>query len=239
MSALDVVFSPVLIQFDLRLVRNDQATSVSAGLVVNVHGEVGHLTGQEEVLRHGHLHVRHLATDQADLLLEGNDDVELRVVDDRAHWANVNALAVAHFALAPLVVEELRADGHELGLEEVAQLAAELGPALREVEGLRQICRNLETERNGAVSSRADVVLEHDHLIQLPDATLPNVRIPLSFVTVVDLFARVNQLKLELDAVGRDRLVRVNVDRTNYRMVGIEGARVTLEANRHGCSIKF
>ena len=160
MSALDVVFSPVLIQFDLRLVRNDQATSVSAGLVVNVHGEVGHLTSQEEVLRHGNLHVRGLATDETDLLFERDNRVELRIVDDRTHRADVNALAVADLALAPLVVEKLRADRHKLCLEEVAKLTSELMPAFSKVERLRQVdtVRDLETEGYGRVTSWTDVV---------------------------------------------------------------------------------
>lgn len=49
----------------------------------------------------------------------------------------MDSLAVAHLALAPLVVEEVRTDGDNLGLEEVSNLAPELSPPLSKVQGLR------------------------------------------------------------------------------------------------------
>lgn len=58
----------------------------------------------------------------------------MRVVDDWTNWADVNSLTVSDLALAPFVVEEISVDRHELCLEKVSELAAELIPPLSEVE---------------------------------------------------------------------------------------------------------
>lgn len=82
--------------------------------------------------------------------MEGHNDVELRVVHNWAHRRDVDALTVAHFALTPLIVDQISADGHKLRLKEVAQLAAELGPPLGEVERLWQVDAvwDVEAERD-------------------------------------------------------------------------------------------
>ena len=95
----------------------------------------------------------------------------------------------------------------------------------------------MEGEGDGRLASGADIVPEVDHLIEFPDPSLPNVRVPLALVPVVDLLARVNQLQLELDTVGWDRLVCINVDRADDGVVRIEGARVAFKDDGHGGAI--
>ena len=82
--------------------------------------------------------------------MEGHNDVELRVVHNWAHRRDVDALTVAHFALTPLIVDQIGANGHKLRLKEVAQLAAELGPPLGKVERLWQVDAvwDVEAERD-------------------------------------------------------------------------------------------
>lgn len=95
----------------------------------------------------------------------------------------------------------------------------------------------MEGEGDGRLASGADILRKVNHLIQFPDSSLPDVRVPLALVTVVDLLARVNQLQLELDAVGWDRLVCINVDGADDGVVGIEGARVAFKDDGHGSAI--
>ena len=151
----------------------------------------------------------------------------------------MNSLTVSDLALAPFVVEEISADRHELCLEKVSELAAELSPSLSEVERLWEVdaVGDVEGEGDGRLASGADILRKVNHLIQFPDSSLPDVRVPLALVTVVDLLARVNQLQLELDAVGWDRLVCINVDGADDGVVGIEGARVTFKDDGHGSAI--
>ena len=130
------VLSPALVQLDLRLVGDVQVASVSTLGVVDVDHQVGHLTSQEEALAHDDGHIGRLAADQANFLGERHRDIELRVVHDWADRRHMDALTVANLALAPLVVQEVGADRHQLGLEEVSQLDAELGPPLVEVDSL-------------------------------------------------------------------------------------------------------
>ena len=61
----------------------------------------------------------------------------------------------------------------------------------------------------------------------------------MTFVAVINLLARVDQLKFELDAVGGDRLVRVDVDHTFDRMVGVESTIVIDESYCHVCSVEL
>ena len=56
---------------------------------------------------------------------------------------------------------------------------------------------------------------------------------------VLNLLARVDQLKFELDAVGGDRLVRVDVDHAFDRMVGVESTIVIDESYIHVCSVEL
>ena len=218
--------------------RDDEVTGVRAHSIVDVDREVSHLARQIKVLREGHLHSGRLRTDEAHLLLEGNDDIELRVVHDGAHRADMYSLTITQLALTVLIVEEIRLHRHNLGLEEVAELDSELGPPLHEVERLGKIGWDLELERNRGISHLADVVGEDgNHLCFLPDATLPYVRVSLAFVTVVDLLTHVNQLELQLDAVGWNCTVCVNVNISTNWMIGIEGPLISLELDPEGSSI--
>ena len=135
-SALHTVLAPILVQLDLRFVGDDEATGVTAHSIVDVDREVSHLARQIKVLREGHVHSGRLRTDEAYLLLEGNDDIELRVVHDGAHRADMYSLTITQLALTVLIVEEICLHRHNLGLEEVAELDSELGPPLHEVERL-------------------------------------------------------------------------------------------------------
>jgi len=78
-------FAPALINLTLDFVRDEEVTGVAAGTVVNVNHEVGHFSCKIEVLGHGDVHVCHLASDKADLLLERNSNVELGIVNDGAN----------------------------------------------------------------------------------------------------------------------------------------------------------
>ena len=238
-STCHAVLPPALVKLDLRLVGDLQAAGVSALGVVDVDHQVSHLSGQEEALGHDDGHLGGLAANESDLLGERNGNVELGIVHDWAHRRDVDSLAVTNFALAPLVVEEVGADGHELDLEEVSQLDAQLGPPLVEVDGLGQVGGHLESEWDGDLSGVADIVLEAvEHLVLLPHAALPDVGISLAFVAVVDLLAGVDELELELDAVGGDGRVGVNVDDARDRVLGVEGALVTLESDVHAHAVK-
>ena len=106
----------------------------------------------------------------------------------------MDALTVTHLALAPLVDEQGGVDRHELRLEEVSQLAAELSVSLSEVERLGEVdvVRDVEAEGDGGRAGRADVVIQIYHHAMLPDTSLPNVWISLPLVTVVNLLARVD-----------------------------------------------
>ena len=79
------VLAPVLVQLDLGLVRDLKLASITALRVVNVDHEVGSLTGQEEALAHRHLQIADLASDKAYLLLEGDEHVELWIINDWSH----------------------------------------------------------------------------------------------------------------------------------------------------------
>ena len=48
--SLDFKFSPVLVDFDPCLVRDNEAARVFASRIVDVHGKVGHFTSHEKVL---------------------------------------------------------------------------------------------------------------------------------------------------------------------------------------------
>lgn len=186
------------------------------------------------------MQVADLASDKAHLLLEGDEHVELWVVHDWSHGRNVDSLTVAHFALTPLVVEEVRTDRHDLGLEEVSNLAPELGPPLSKVQGLGQISWHLEREWNALLANSAYISWEaFDEFCFLPSAALPDMRISLAFVTVVNFLAGVDQLKFELDAVGGDRLVRVDVDHAFNRVVSVESTIVIDESDCHVGSIEL
>ena len=80
--------------------------------------------------------------------MEGNDNVELGIVHERAHRADMYSLTVTQLALSVISVNEVRLDRHNLGFEEVAHLASELGPSLHKVERLGKIGWDLERERN-------------------------------------------------------------------------------------------
>ena len=150
------------------------------------------------------------------------------------------SLTVTQLALSVISVNEVRLDRHNLGFEEVAHLASELGPSLHKVERLGKIGWDLERERNVRFPHVANVIgKDGDHLCFLPDTTLPYVRISLAFVAVVDLLTHINQLELQLNAICGNGLVSVDVDRANDRMVGIEGARVALEYYGHGRSVQL
>ena len=145
----------------------------------------------------------------------------------------MDSLTVAHFALTPLVVEQILAHRHQLCLEEVAQLTPELSPSLIEVKRLRKVGWDLEGEGHLGLTYRAYVLLETvDHFKFLPGSSLPLVLVPLALVAVIHLTARVDQLKLELNAVGGNGLVGVNVDHASDWVVCVEGAHVSLEGNR-------
>ena len=209
--------------------------------VVYVDSQVSHLTGQEEVLGHGDLHVGHLATNETNLLLEGHNDVELRVVDHGTHGADMDSLAVTHLALTPFIVQQVSAYGHQLCLEEVSQFAAELIPPLSEVERLRQvdIVGDVEAEGDGGRAGRADVAIEVDHDAVLPDASLPNMWISLALVAVVDLLARVDELKLELNSVGWDGCRGLNIDGAADGVLSVESARIVFEVDVHGRAVQL
>ena len=213
--------------------RNNEAARVAARSVVDVNSEVSHFTCEEEVLGHGDLHVGFLAAHEADLLLEWHNDVELGVVDNWADRADVDPLAIAYFALTPLVIEQVSAHWDELGFEEVAQLAAELGPPLGEVEGLWQVDAiwNVELERDLAAAGWTDVPIERNELVLFPCAPFPDVWISLALVAVVDFLATVDQLKFQLDAIGWNGLVGLDADHARDRVVRVKGARVALETN--------
>ena len=151
----------------------------------------------------------------------------------------MDSLAIPHLTLSVLIVEQVHIDRDDLSLEEVSQFATELGPALHKVKRLGEVGRHLEVERNLGLSHVADVVWEAgQELCLLPHSPLPNVRIPLAFVTVVDLLAHVDELELELDAIGRDGLVRVDVDVPTDRVIRIESAQITFEVDLQGCSFE-
>ena len=61
----------------------------------------------------------------------------------------------------------------------------------------------------------------------------------MAFVAVVDLLAGVDKLELELDAIGGDGLVGVEVDCARDRVIAIEGALVTLENDVHVHAVKL
>ena len=147
----------------------------------------------------------------------------------------MNALAVTHLALAPLVVKQLCTDRHKLRLEEIAQFTSELVPPLREVKRLREVdtVRYQKTERDGRVPSRTDVVLEHNHLVNLPGTPLPSMHVSFAVSTASHELTHVHQFKFELDAVGGDRLVRVDFDRADDGMVGIESASIAFKTDAH------
>ena len=154
------------------------------------------------------------------------------VIYDWSDWGDIDALTVTHFALAPLIVEKVGAHGHDLSLEKVSDLAPELSPTLSEVQRLGQICGNLERERDGLLSNCTNISREAlDHLGFLPGATLHNVGISLAFVTVVDFLARVNELQLELDAIGGDRLVCINVNHSFNGVICVERALIIDESH--------
>lgn len=212
--ALHGVLSPALVDLDLGDLTDLERAWVTALAVVNVDHQVGCLASKEEILGHRHLHVGGLAAHETYLLLERHRDVELWVVHDRANRRNVDSLSVANLTLSVFVVKHVDVHWNDLCLEEVSQLAAELSPLLDEVDGLREVSWHLESERNLRLAHVADVTWEAvEHLVLLPHASLPDVLVTLAFVTVVDLLAHIDELELELDAVGRDGLVRVDVDR--------------------------
>ena len=135
--------------------------------------------------------------------MEGNDNVELRIVHEGAHRADMHSLTVTQLALSVISIKEIRRHRHNLGFEEVAELNSELSPSLHKVERLRKIGWDLEREWNIGFSHVANVIGEDgDHLSFLPDSTLPFVLISLAFVTVVDLFAHINQLELQLNTIS-------------------------------------
>ena len=78
-----------------------------------------------------------------------------------------------------------------------------------------------------------------DHDDTLPDLALPNVTVFFSFATTDDLFARVNQLELDRDAVGWDRLTSVNVDGAHDGVVPVEAAVTAFEINAQSGEVKF
>ena len=210
--------------------RDDELACILALAVVDVDHEVAHLARNEEVFAHRDLHIGSGAADEADLLAEGHHHIELWVVDDGAHGADMDALPVADLRLAPSVVDERGIDGHQLCLEEPAELGADFSPALSEVEGLGHVRGDLEGERHLGVANGAAVVREaRNELSLVPCAHLRLVLVSLTLVSMVDLLTHVDELELELDAICRNCLLAVNVDLPSNRMVGIKSALIALK----------
>ena len=226
------ILAPALIDLDLGLVGDVEGAGVLALRVVDVHHQVGCLTSDEEVFAHGDLHVGSLGRDQSHLFLERDSYVELRVIDDGLHRRDMNALTVTDLTFAPGIVQKLRIDDHKLCLEEPSQLCSDLGPALSEVEGLREIRGRHKLELHLGVAERAHILLEAlQELDFFPCAQFLFMLVALPLVSVVDLLAHVDKLELELDAIRGDRLLRVNVDLTCDRVVGIERPQIPIEVD--------
>ena len=147
----------------------------------------------------------------------------------------MHSLTVSYLALSVVSVKEIRRHRHNLGFEEIAHFDSELSPSLHKVERLGKIGWDLERERNVRFSHVANVIGEDsDHLCFLPDPALPFVLISLAFVTVVDLLTHVDQLELQLNAVGWNCTICLNVDRSTNWVVGVEGPRISLKSDLHG-----
>ena len=76
--------------------------------------------------------------------MEGNDNVELRIVYDWANRAHMYSLTVSQLALSVVSVQEICRHRYNLGFEEVAEFDSELSPALNKVERLWKIGWDLE-----------------------------------------------------------------------------------------------
>ena len=87
-------------------------------------------------------------TDKANFLFKGDNYVELGIVHDGAHRADMYSLAVTQLALSIRGIKGISLHRHNLGLEEVAKLESELHHSLHKVERLGKISRDLERERN-------------------------------------------------------------------------------------------
>ena len=86
MGAPCVVLAPVLVNLHLGHVGNLQFAGVTASCVVHINHEVGHFSGEEEVLAQHDRHAASLAADEADLLFQRHSNIELWVIDDGTQW---------------------------------------------------------------------------------------------------------------------------------------------------------
>ena len=196
-AAMHGVLFPVLVDLDLGFVRDVKRAGVLASAVINVYHQVSHLAGDEEVFSHCHIHCCSLTADEANLFREGHNDVELRIVDNRAHRADMDALPVTNLRLAPLVVDKIGADGHDLRLEEPSKLGTHLSPALRKVERLGHVGGDLKGEWHLSVAGWANVAGEAvEENCLFPRAQLHFVLISLALVTMVNLFTCIDELEL-------------------------------------------
>ena len=81
-SARNTIFAPALIHFDFRFVADVELARVRALRVINVDAHVCSFARQEKAFAHHHFQSRHLATNQAYLLVQHHRHVEHGVVND-------------------------------------------------------------------------------------------------------------------------------------------------------------
>ena len=94
---------------------------------------------------------------QADLFVEGSDDVEGWILDDGTPWEDLDGLLIPDFALAIIVDNQVSVDRHKLRLEKVAIVHSKAVMAHHIEHRRRQIRWCVQSEWHLCFSTRADV----------------------------------------------------------------------------------
>lgn len=156
-------------------------------------------------------------------------------MDDWSGWRDQDANSITELRLTVLVIQQLCVHWNNLCLNKPFEACIELKITMEIVHALRDVIRNLETERNLSLSMGDHIALkvcESDHLLVGSQLFLMFNGRP--FITAIYLLCRVNQLQSHDQRVSWESLLKVDLDTAHYWVVAIKCSAVSFKVNLEG-----